>query len=221
MSQYQIEYRHNGVPSVFELFLFVNPLGRNCYTCQQEVLKLIDLVTSNIDLHILPFHNQRLVEDYMQQLGIKKTNLQERNYIFQSVYRASLAYKAACMQGKRLGRYFLMRLQDTINGDISKFSEEFAIDLAKDVGLDVEIFQQDMRSDFVKQLFLKDQKTAIDMSVESTPSIVIYEYVTGEARLLEGYPITLETILDEIDALICDGTNHEESGANVPTLRLL
>lgn len=72
MSQYQIEYRHNGVPSVFELFLFVNPLGKNCYTCQHEVLKLIDLVTSNIDLHILPFHNQRLVEDYMQQLGIKK-----------------------------------------------------------------------------------------------------------------------------------------------------
>lgn len=221
MSQYQIEYRHNGVSNIFELFLFVNPLGHNCYLCEQEVLKLIDLVASNIDLHILPFHNQQLVENFMAQLDVPITNLQERNYIFQTVYRASLAYKAACMQGKRLGRYYLMRLQETIDGDISKYSSEFAIELAKDVGLDVEIFRQDMNSDFVKQLFLKDQKTAIDMSVETSPSIVIYEYVSGEARLIDQSRITLETILDEFDGIVCEGNYQQSYSTNQPKLRLL
>lgn len=221
MSQYQIEYRHNGVSNIFELFLFVNPLGHNCYLCEQEVLKLIDLVASNIDLHILPFHNQQLVENFMAQLDVPITNLQERNYIFQTVYRASLAYKAACMQGKRLGRYYLMRLQETIDGDISKYNSEFAIELAKDVGLDVEIFRQDMNSDFVKQLFLKDQKTAIDMSVETSPSIVIYEYVSGEARLIDQSRITLETILDEFDGIVCDSNYQQSYSTNKPKLRLL
>ncbi|MBZ6528194.1 DsbA family protein [Aerococcaceae bacterium DSM 111021] len=221
MSQYQIEYRHNGVSNVFEFFLFVNPLGHTCYTCEQEVLKLIDLVASNIDLHILPFHNQHLVENFMRQLGISDTSLKERNYIFQAVYRASLAYKAACMQGKRLGRYYLMRLQESIDGDVSKFNSDFAVQLAKEVGLDVEIFKQDMQSDFVKQLFLKDQKTAIDMSVHSSPSLVIYEYVSGEARLIDNQQITLESILDEIDALICDGNEQQAVNTNVPSLRLL
>lgn len=219
MSQYQIEYRHNGVSNIFEMFLFVNPLGAACYQCEQEVLKLVDLVASNIDLHILPFHNQRLVENFMSQLGLSNADLKERNYIFQAVYRASIAYKSACMQGKRLGRYYLMRLQESVNGDLSKFTKEFALELAKDVGLDIEIFQQDMQSDFVKQLFLKDQKTAMDMSVESSPALVIYEYVSGEARLIDNQKITMESILDEIDALLSDNASSQSTQA--PTLRLL
>ncbi|XJS11345.1 DsbA family protein [Aerococcaceae bacterium WGS1372] len=226
MSQYQIEYRHNGVSKVFEIFLFVNPLGTQCYQCEQEVFKLIDLVAADIDLHILPFHNQRIVENFMNQLNIPTSDLDRRNLVFNKVYHASLAYKAACLQGKRIGRHFLMRLQELTEGDINQFNKEAALELAYEVGLDVEIFRQDYKSDFVKQLFLKDQKIANDMLVQNSPALVICEYSSDEARLIDSESITMNSILEELDALICDSvTLHDHSKRNTkkvtPNLRLL
>lgn len=226
MSQYQIEYRHNGVSKVFEMFLFVNPLGSQCYRCEQEVFKLIDLVASDIDLHILPFHNQYIVENFMNQSGIPATNLKQRNYVYNTVYRASLAYKAACLQGKRIGRHYLMRIQESTDGDITKFTKETALELAQEVGLDIEIFRQDLKSDFVKQLFIKDQKIANDMLVETSPALVICEYGSDEARLIDKQAITMNSILEEIDALICESVTHQDNtdytkNKMTPHLRLL
>lgn len=226
MSQYQIEYSHNGISKVFEIFLFVNPLGTQCYECEQEVFKLIDLVAADIDLHILPFHNQRIVENFMHQLDLPTSDLKQRNYVFNTVYRASLAYKAACLQGKRIGRHFLMRLQELTKGDISRFTNESALKLAQEVGLDVEIFRQDYKSDFVKQLFIKDQKIAHDMLVKSSPALVIVEYSSDEARLIDDKSITMHDILDELDALVCESVTHHESPShktrmNTSNLRLL
>lgn len=226
MSQYQIEYRHNGISKVFEMFLFVNPLGTQCYECEQEVFKLIDLVAADIDLHILPFHNQRIVENFMYQLGIPSSDLKQRNYVFNTVYRASLAYKAASLQGKRIGRHYLMRLQELTDGDISQFTNETALDLAQEVGLDVEIFRQDYKSDFVKQLFIKDQKIAHDMLIRRSPALVIFEYSSEEARLIEDQSMTMHDILDELDAFACENITHHESHQHKTTttrsnLRLL
>lgn len=226
MSPYQIEYKHNGISKVFEMFLFVNPLGTQCYECEQEVFKLIDLVAADIDLHILPFHNQRIVENFMYQLGIPSSDLKQRNYVFNTVYRASLAYKAACLQGKRIGRHYLMRLQELTDGDISQFTNETALDLAQEVGLDVEIFRQDYKSDFVKQLFIKDQKIAHDMLIKRSPALVIFEYSSEQARLIEDQSMTMHDILDELDALSCENITHHESHQHKTTttqsnLRLL
>lgn len=220
--QYQIEYRLNGVSCLFELYLFVNPLGRHCYVSEQELLKVIDMVSTNIDFHILPFHNQDLVESFMSQSGVKQANLQDRNKIFQAIYRASLAYKAASLQGKKVGRHYLMRMQESIRGEINRFTTDLSLDLAQEVGLDIETFYQDIQSDFVKQLFFKDQKIAVDMKVHDAPSLVIFEYLSGDSQVLTNQPITVETILVQLDLMSNRCIQHiENAGNSQPNLRLL
>lgn len=220
--QYLIEYRHNGVAMIFEVYLFVNPLGHVCYSAEQELLKVVDRVATQIDVHILPFHNQNLVERFMGQLGLAKSDLKQRNTIFQAIYHSSLAYKAASLQGKKLGRHYLMRMQESVQGNILKFNNDFAINLAKEVGLDVEIFQHDMQSDFIKQLFFKDQQIALEMHVKQAPALVIFEYLTGEGRLIDSIPLTHENILEEFDHIVNrEIAPHQQNVSQGSHLRLV
>lgn len=222
MNQYQIEYRLNGVSNIFELYLFVNPLGVSCYQSEIEILKLLDLIAADIDLHILPIHNQSLVEQYMLRHQINPNDLTLRNQIFQAIYQASLAYKAACIQGRRLGRHFLMRMQEEFEGDIMNYDRDRMVDFAKDVGLDIETFISDFHSDFVRQLFFKDQNTAIELKVDYSPSLVIFEYLTGDGRLIQSRPIILDQVLEEIDHMVAEGIeNYEQENTTGWHLRAL
>lgn len=218
MNQYQIEYRLNGISNIFEIYLFVNPLGQMCYETECELLRLLDVISSDVELHILPFHNQKLVETAMDRLNLDKTDLNLRNQVFQIIYQSSLAYKAACIQGKRLGRLYLMRAQEKFNGDIFKFNEQEILDIAKEIGLDIETFYNDFKSDFVRQLFFQDQKVAVELGVTQPPSLVIFESFTGEGTMLTSRPITLKKILNEMDHLMevtIDTMNEPEDRPNL------
>lgn len=201
-SEYQIEYRTNGIPKVFEFYLFVNPLGRQCFNCERELTKTIDLISAKTDVHILCFHNQSIVTEFMNRLGIPSTDLTSRNHIYRSVYLASLAYKAASMQGKKKGRRFLMEMQSRIVGQLERFSDEFILDLAEEIGLDMQTFVDDLESDYVKHLLQKDQQIARDMNVESTPALVLFEHRLGERGVLLEGSFKAQNILSHLDFLI-------------------
>lgn len=37
LPSYQVEYQVNGIPKLFEFYLFVNPLGRKSFYAEQEL----------------------------------------------------------------------------------------------------------------------------------------------------------------------------------------
>lgn len=205
LSNYQIDYRTNGKPKLFEFYLFVNPLGRKCYYSEQEVNAAIEMISSKVDLHIVCFHNQKIVTDYIKQLNIDLTDLNTRNHIYRIVYHASLATKAASMQGKRKGRLFLMKMQQRIDDQIERYNEDFIKEIAKEVGLDVDVFMEDINSDFVRELYLNNQKIATSMNVEKTPSLVIFEQISSnKGYIIEDDYITKETVMAQLDEIISE-----------------
>ena len=46
---------------IFELFLFVNPLGTYCYRCENELLKFVRNSEFKVHYHFLTFHNLQTV----------------------------------------------------------------------------------------------------------------------------------------------------------------
>ena len=60
---------------IFDCYLFINPLGKQCYKCEQEVMKFIKRTPHKVHVHFLPFHNFKSVTQYMKnnQLNVKKT----------------------------------------------------------------------------------------------------------------------------------------------------
>ncbi|NEW63886.1 thioredoxin domain-containing protein [Facklamia sp. 253] len=217
-SNYQVEYMTNGVPKVFEFYLFVNPLGQKCYVCECELQKTLTKISTNVDIHVICFHNQQIVSDFMKQLNIPSSDLTSRNYIYQSVYLASLAYKAATMQGKKKGRRFLMRMQEEIDGYLERFSDQFILDLAEEVGLDMMTFKEDLESDYARDLVFQDLQIAKEMAVEGTPTLVMFEHRLGEKGLLLKENITASNIISHLDELVrYDFINQ----SNKPNLVLL
>lgn len=203
-SDYQVEYRTNGIPKVFEFYLFVNPLGQKCYSCEKELDITLELISAKTDVHILCYHSQYIVAEFMKQLNIPTSDLTSRNHIYRSVYLASIAYKAASMQGKKKGRHFLMEMQSRICGALEKFSDAFIMDLAEEIGLDMPTFIEDLHSDYAKHLLLKDQQIAHDMNVDITPALVIFEHRLGNNGILIEGTFSSQNILSQLDALVAN-----------------
>lgn len=210
MPNYKIEYKINGLTTMFEFYLFVNPLGRVCYKCTKDLLKSINYISCHKEVHILPFHNQFIVDGFLDQINLPSADLKTRNLIFYKIYQAALAYKAASIQGKNKGRQFLLAMQKAVKGKVERFNHELAESIAYDVGLDVTTFIDDVKSDFVRELFLKDQRIAREMSVKKTPSLVIFEHQFGEAGILIENDISTHTIIKELDRMALQYFyNHE------------
>lgn len=201
-SQYQVEYQLNGSPSSFEFFLFVNPLGIKCYQSEQELIESLSYISSKVDVSILTFHNQHTVDHFMEQLDISEADIQYRNYLYEIVYLAALAYKAATLQGKKLGRNYLLRIQEYYNLEQGEFDEKVAFQIAKEVGLDVQIFKYDLASDFVRKLFIRDQKIAREMSVVRTPALIIFQNESNEDGIILKESITKQRIMDELNNIV-------------------
>ena len=100
---------------IFDCYLFINPIGKQCYHCEQEVMKFIERTPYKVHVHFIPFHNFKSVTQYMKNNQLNNKNIDLRNEIYTKIYDACLSYKAALLQGKKLGRAFLMELQTQLH----------------------------------------------------------------------------------------------------------
>ncbi|MBG9981694.1 DsbA family protein [Aerococcaceae bacterium DSM 111020] len=198
-AKYYVDYRMNGVPSMFELYLFINPLGQKCLKSEYDLLQVYQSISENVDIHILPFNNVGISEAFFKQLRMHQPDLATRNEVFQKIYLASLAYKAANMQSKKVGREFLIALQEAFSTAFEDFNRERVLDIADTVPLDMDIFLSDLDSDLVKKLYLKDQTTAHEMNVVQTPTLVIYEHQSSSAEYLCDCDINYQTIFETMN----------------------
>lgn len=217
---YRIRYHANGKPSIFEFYLFVNPLQPDCYRFETEVMRLSNAMSNPVDLHIICYHNQKTVTDFIQSQNISCSSLDCRNDIFQKIYQAALSYKAACFQGKRLGHQYMLTMQEMVKGDYRLFDDQIPYEVAKQVGLELDVFMDDYQSDLVKRIYLRDQKIAMEMGVEHTSSLVIFEHSLSGHGVILTQDLTKENILRQLH-LILDQSHYSPKRQHQPRLRIV
>lgn len=162
---------------MIEIYLFVNPLGMECYQAEKQILQLVDAEKSKkIQFRFVPFINMHVVDRLIKKYHLPKNDLAWRNRLFHTLYSAALDYKALQLQGKKKGRFFLLQLQKSCGLEKQKYSPALVESLVVKAGGDLEEFRLDRASNFVKEAFLTDQQIAHDMSIEDTPSCVVYNY---------------------------------------------
>lgn len=185
---------------IFELFLFVNPLGTYCYRCENELLKFVRNSEFKVHYHFLTFHNLQTVNQYMKNQKLPVTDLDLRNDIYMKIYDAALSYKAALLQGKRLGHQFLIELQQQIHQHKRAYSDDLLEEILNKVEIDKKMFYEDKSSSAVKKAYDRDLQIAQEMNVTHTPSLVIFDNSNQSYGLLLASSITAETIAE-----ICNG----------------
>ncbi|TFD97596.1 ClpXP adapter SpxH family protein [Jeotgalibacillus sp. R-1-5s-1] len=109
----------------------------------------------------------------------------------ESPFIASIAVKAAELQGKKAGSRFLRAIQEQLfmeKQNISKF--DVLIQCAEKAQLDTEEFIHDINSATASKAFQCDVKIAGEMDVESTPTLVFFnENIEDEGIKVDGlYP---------------------------------
>ncbi|QOR68826.1 DsbA family protein [Cytobacillus suaedae] len=106
-------------------------------------------------------------------------------------YAASVAIKAAELQGKRSGIRFLRKLQEVLFLEKQNICEESVlIECASLVNLDVEEFTNDLHSDSASKGFQCDLKITSEMEVDEIPTLVFFnENIEDEGIKITGcYP---------------------------------
>ena len=181
---------------IFELFLFVNPLGTYCYRCENELLKFVRNSEFKVHYHFLTFHNLQTVNQYMKNQKLPVTDLDLRNDIYMKIYDAALSYKAALLQGKRLGHQFLIELQQHKR----EYNDDLLEEILNKIEIDKKMFYEDKSSSAVKKAYDRDLQIAQEMNVTHTPSLVIFDNSNQPYGLLLASSITAETIAE-----ICNG----------------
>lgn len=189
---------------IFDCYLFINPLGKQCYKCEQEVMKFIKRTPHKVHVHFLPFHNFKSVTQYMKNNQLNVKNIDLRNEIYTKIYDASLSYKAAQLQGKKLGRAFLMELQTQLHLLHKEYTPELLQEIIQIIGLDEKMFYEDKASKLVHQEYEKDQQIAQEMMVETNPSLVIFD------NLNQQYGVILhQNINADIIEHVCENLHHD------------
>ena len=189
---------------IFDCYLFINPIGRQCYHCEQEVMKFIERTPYKVHVHFIPFHNFRSVTQYMKNNQLNVKNIDLRNEIYTKIYDASLSYKAALLQGKKLGRAFLMELQTQLHLLHKEYTPELLQEIIQIIGLDEKMFYEDKASKLVHQEYEKDQQIAQEMMVETNPSLVIFD------NLNQQYGVILhQNINADIIEHVCENLHHD------------
>lgn len=161
---------------MIEIYLFVNPLGRFCLKAEKDILKLVETKKQKIHFRFIPLVNMKMINYILSLYNIHIDSVEKRNTLFNNSYSAALDYKAAQLQGKKKGRYVLMKLQESVTQKNIAYSTKLAEKFITDVDGDLEMFKFDRQSNSVINSFHTDQKIAREMGVVTPPSAVIFNY---------------------------------------------
>ncbi|KRL04795.1 DsbA family protein [Liquorilactobacillus oeni] len=160
---------------MLEIYLFINPVGSQCYQSEKNILRLVDPLDNEVRFRFVPFLNLNTVTAIMNARHLPLNDLKIRNKIFNIVYQAALDYKAALFQGSRRGRNYLLNVQKHIIEYGEDYCDEIILEVAKKSNLDLEMFQKDRVSKFTVESFKRDQQMAAEMKIQSHPTAVLYD----------------------------------------------
>ncbi|UQS86424.1 DsbA family protein [Nicoliella spurrieriana] len=177
---------------MLEAYLFVDPLCNDCFKAEHVILKLANDLDKNFSFQFIPMLNMQIIRNRYLSSG-KQLKNEGKN--FKVEYGTVLDYKAALFQGRKCGRKFLIGIQKELLHNNIIYSKQIAFKVAEEAGLDLEMFEEDRRSDLAINAFKADQKLANEMNVKVPASAVIFNCDTFESGILMNR-VTYSDLLD-------------------------
>jgi protein-disulfide isomerase len=134
-----------------------------------------------------------LVESYVED-GTLRLEWRDFPYRGQESVNAALAARAAQDQGK-FWEYHDLLYENQFAG----FSEEKLIELARETGLDVERFEEDLASGRFEQAVAEDFREGQQMGITGTPTFIINGRVLAGMQPLEVFESAIEQAEEEAE----------------------
>ncbi|MBP2076581.1 ClpXP adapter SpxH family protein [Oceanobacillus polygoni] len=205
------------VQKPIEIFVFIDPLCAECWSLEPYLKKLSveygrfftirQIVSGQLRaLNTDSFDKPRKLKDMWERTA-KRTGMSCDGDLWienpvSYPWIASLAIKAAELQGKKSGMLFLRKLQENLFLKKQNISDgDVLLQCAKEAKLDVEEFERDLFSASAKKAYQCDLKLTREMEVDYIPTIVFFNQVVEEEGIkISGlYPYEIyELVLKEM-----------------------
>jgi predicted DsbA family dithiol-disulfide isomerase len=184
-----LHFCNSSVKKPLEIYLFIDPLCPECWALE-PIIKKLQIEYGQY------FRLRHVLSGRLATLNLVKKKYDNIAHVWERTasrsgmscdgsvwfenpistpYAASIAIKAAELQGRKAGIKFLRKLQEVLFLEKQNVSdEEVLISCAESVGLDVDEFKKDLHSPSAAKAFQCDLKITSEMDVHEIPSLVFF-----------------------------------------------
>ncbi|WP_414429525.1 protease adaptor protein SpxH [Bacillus sonorensis] len=214
-----------------EIYMFVDPLSPECWALEPAIKKLkirygrfftlrMIAACSITALNVQKRKKRRLAEAW-EKIASKSGMSCDGSLWFDNPlsapYLASLALKAAELQGRKAGLQFLRSMQERLflnKQDIT--DEQVLFNIAESTQLDSNEFKKDLHSQNAVKALQCDMKIAAEMEVTSVPTLTFF----NSHREGEGLKVTGLYSYDIYEEVLFEMLGDEPKPSQTPPLEL-
>ncbi|MDQ0268722.1 ClpXP adapter SpxH family protein [Cytobacillus purgationiresistens] len=195
---------HGSEKKPLELYIFVDPLCPECWGLEPIIKKLLVEYGRYFSIkHVISGKLTSLnrgkrqgydnIVDQWEKTGSRSGMSCDGSVWYEnpisSPHLASIAIKAAELQGRKSGIRFLRKLQEVLFLEKQNISDfDVLKECATDIGLDVVEFVTDIHSESAAKAFQCDVKITAEMDVDEIPTLVFFnENIEEEGIKITGF----------------------------------
>ncbi|MDO4912023.1 MAG: DsbA family protein [Lactobacillus sp.] len=172
---------------MFEVYLFVNPIGIYCYDVECQTRLATDELNLKISLHYIPLVNQQAIIADIKHRRLNCEKIDHPVAYTQLACKALHYYHAIKFNyGNRAARNFLATVQDSLKNDCSSCYFIFFDEVCRKLHLDINDIHELLDSAEVADSIDKDQELAELWHIESVPTTVIFDLEEDQGTLIDG-----------------------------------
>ncbi|QIL45731.1 DsbA family protein [Vagococcus coleopterorum] len=165
---------------MIEIYLFVHPLCTESLAAEKVVLDFVEQADLNIQFKFIPLLNLQSFQSFVDQHPNVCPSFKKRNKLFEAAFSSALDFKAMQLQGKKKGREFLLKLQETLLDDGDCYSKDMVEQTILTINGNLDLFYEDRQTFAVRDSFKQDQEIAKEMGVTKASTLVFFNYTYNQ-----------------------------------------
>ena len=181
---------------MFEIFLFINPIGIYCYDTEKLIRNTVDELGIDVCYHYIPIANVCLVKDDIIRRRKDGQKLPDISSISTVTYEALRNYHAIKLSyGNKKARRYLYELQKYLSKDASVYSPELFQKIIDKLNIKASTINTIKQGDYLKASIEDDQKLANQWNIKSTPTIVLFDENDDQNGVLVDGPVSQQGLV--------------------------
>ncbi|MDF7669384.1 MULTISPECIES: DsbA family protein [unclassified Lactobacillus] len=200
---------------MFEIFLFVNPIGIYCYDTELLIKQATNELNIDTCFNYIPITNTKVISaDIVRRRkdGQKLTDISK--YSMASFQTLRIYHAIKLEYGNKKARAYIVELQQALNVNFNLYSENLQQKIAKKLNLDFKKINNPKADKYIDKSIKQDMDLADKMNVRNTPTTIIYnESGNYNGILLEG-TVAHDKLINVLKHDSCFIENFEEETKN-------
>ncbi|MHA6251706.1 ClpXP adapter SpxH family protein [Oceanobacillus sp. CAU 1775] len=173
----------NYVKKPVEIYVFIDPFSEVCWSLQTFLKKLTMEYGRFFTFRTIVSNPLTVLENEKlnNKSALEAIAENSATYDIDEPWLTSLAIKAAELQGKRAGKNFLNRIQESLFLEKKNISNlDTLLECASEANIDMQEFEKDIFSTSAKRAYECDMRLTNEMNVDYFPTIVFFNQMVEE-----------------------------------------